>query len=590
MRSITFYSYKGGVGRTLALANVAHYLAQLGQRVVAIDLDLEAPGLHYKLKTHTPPSVGLIDLVGEFIEHGRIRPVHDWLSPVWDSGTGSIQLLSSGLAPSSSYWRQFASIDWRAFLVGAEQPMGAGDGLAFFLELKQRIALEANPDYLLMDARTGITELGGIASSVLADDLVCFFVRNDESIEGTKEILRALAGTSRLSASRLRIFPILARLPELEEEDDEREILADVSARLELAGIPSIEPIMIVHSFPALQVEERLLMLDDDPHVLESQIYADYARFFSSILPPDIAETSLQRSIEDAQKLAYKNPDEAQKILVRIAHRQPHVLSYRALLEFYRLRGEKPQRLIEGARKLAELSGDYEDDLVWSTVVDNLNEIASEPDRDTLRFVERAWRARGSRDPDVGIRMAEALQEVGDPKQASAVLMSLVEATPSIDGELLAKVILRLVSMDLAKAALQLSPIVRRELRVPALQRAWGRAVTTAQARDEAAALLAHPDVDARAFRTRPSTWFELLRLTGQQDRVVPAARKMADELIGMTRAEGLAHRHDSTIKQLYEALEQDELQDVFLQQLRVSLHRPSDKRRFAHLERRLKG
>jgi MinD-like ATPase involved in chromosome partitioning or flagellar assembly len=47
---ITFYSYKGGTGRSMALANVAHILAWRiaapGKRVLAIDWDLEAPGLH----------------------------------------------------------------------------------------------------------------------------------------------------------------------------------------------------------------------------------------------------------------------------------------------------------------------------------------------------------------------------------------------------------------------------------------------------------------------------------------------------------------------------------------------------------------
>ena len=43
---ITFYSYKGGTGRTMALANVAWILASNGKRVLAVDWDLESPGLH----------------------------------------------------------------------------------------------------------------------------------------------------------------------------------------------------------------------------------------------------------------------------------------------------------------------------------------------------------------------------------------------------------------------------------------------------------------------------------------------------------------------------------------------------------------
>src|SRR5437588_5155474 len=49
METVAFYSYKGGVGRTLLVANTAQFLAMSGRQVVALDLDLEAPGLHQKL-------------------------------------------------------------------------------------------------------------------------------------------------------------------------------------------------------------------------------------------------------------------------------------------------------------------------------------------------------------------------------------------------------------------------------------------------------------------------------------------------------------------------------------------------------------
>jgi len=41
----TFYSYKGGVGRSMALANVAEYLYSRGARIIIVDWDLDAPGL-----------------------------------------------------------------------------------------------------------------------------------------------------------------------------------------------------------------------------------------------------------------------------------------------------------------------------------------------------------------------------------------------------------------------------------------------------------------------------------------------------------------------------------------------------------------
>lgn len=42
---LSFYSFKGGVGRTTALLSLAIQVAREGKRVVVVDLDLEAPGL-----------------------------------------------------------------------------------------------------------------------------------------------------------------------------------------------------------------------------------------------------------------------------------------------------------------------------------------------------------------------------------------------------------------------------------------------------------------------------------------------------------------------------------------------------------------
>src|SRR5258705_6268790 len=68
---ITFYSYKGGTGRTMALANVAWILAANGKRVLVVDWDLESPGLHRFFHPFIDPQVlastgGVIELIREF--------------------------------------------------------------------------------------------------------------------------------------------------------------------------------------------------------------------------------------------------------------------------------------------------------------------------------------------------------------------------------------------------------------------------------------------------------------------------------------------------------------------------------------------
>lgn len=80
------------------------------------------------------------------------------------------------------------------------------------LDLQARIAEELKPDYLLIDVRTGVTELGGLATTVLADTVVCLFVANQESLDGTLTVIEALKGAPRLANRKpIRVVPVLSR-------------------------------------------------------------------------------------------------------------------------------------------------------------------------------------------------------------------------------------------------------------------------------------------------------------------------------------------------------------------------------------------
>ncbi|MBF0560918.1 MAG: P-loop NTPase [Alphaproteobacteria bacterium] len=59
------FSIKGGVGRSTAFAMLALALARKGQRVIVVDLDLEAPGIGSLLLGETLPAYGLVDWLAE---------------------------------------------------------------------------------------------------------------------------------------------------------------------------------------------------------------------------------------------------------------------------------------------------------------------------------------------------------------------------------------------------------------------------------------------------------------------------------------------------------------------------------------------
>ena len=94
----TFYSYKGGVGRTMALANIAVLLAKEGLRVLIVDWDLEAPGLHryFQLEDELGRD-GLIDLLEHCARSSEVK--QRWrtsVTPVMLDRKTKLDLIAAG--------------------------------------------------------------------------------------------------------------------------------------------------------------------------------------------------------------------------------------------------------------------------------------------------------------------------------------------------------------------------------------------------------------------------------------------------------------------------------------------------------------
>lgn len=283
METITFYSYKGGTGRTLLVAHTARYLALSGKRVVALDLDLEAPGLHYRLAPGTTPYRGVTDYLVDSLGAGRApeAPLTDYVLPIAvPEGTdGRLWLFAAGPAPSGSYWKQLTSLLHLSPFLEAN-----GTALAAVLDLKARIEDELTPDYLLIDARTGITEIGGMATSVLADKVVCLFVDNRESIDGTRAVIRSLRKAERPSGyPPVQVFPVLSRVTgDLEDLDEAKQFaLEDLNS-----GATGSE---IVHDVYPIRADPRI---DNDdtspassPSVPLKGAFRDYRFLLSALMP-----------------------------------------------------------------------------------------------------------------------------------------------------------------------------------------------------------------------------------------------------------------------------------------------------------------
>lgn len=253
-RIVTFYSYKGGTGRSMALANIAWILASNGHRVLAIDWDLEAPGLHryfrpFLLDQGVHSSPGLIDMLINYaievmtpVEEG-VALANDWYVPLTDisryttslkweffPGEGTVDLMPAG-QQDESYPSRVTSFDWEDFY----NRLG---GWGFLEALKAR--LRKSYDYILIDSRTGVSDTSGICTVQMPDALAVCFTYNIQSIEGAAAIAISVQEQRQKLGLSVRIFPVPMRV-----EQQETDRLAEVqpiarrafSATLEAQGL-----------------------------------------------------------------------------------------------------------------------------------------------------------------------------------------------------------------------------------------------------------------------------------------------------------------------------------------------------------------
>jgi CobQ/CobB/MinD/ParA nucleotide binding domain len=229
-RVLTFYSFKGGTGRSMALANVASILANRngGQRVLAIDWDLEAPGLHRYFRPYIRVSgpvdrdseiegrPGLIELLS--LLRGRLSGASEPLERddlmntcfaevdlreyTLQTDIPGLQFVKAGRF-DSSYSAKIRAFEWESLYTSQPSFFGA---FADYL-VKQY-------DFVLIDSRTGFTDISGICTALMPDTLVAVFTPNRQSLSGVLDVIKQASGHRARSDDlrSFRVFPLVSRV------------------------------------------------------------------------------------------------------------------------------------------------------------------------------------------------------------------------------------------------------------------------------------------------------------------------------------------------------------------------------------------
>jgi MinD-like ATPase involved in chromosome partitioning or flagellar assembly/tetratricopeptide (TPR) repeat protein len=316
MRVITFYSFKGGVGRTQLLLNVACTVAARGKNVALVDMDIHAPGLSF-MKSLAPkdgesPPGGLIDFFESvvaadgqadaeitdltacayeppFIREKLSARAKDagnlWLIPCADfHGSASPE------EARTAYLKQLDQLAPSLQRLAARSRKHALSSRAHYNpilsemeeQLEELNSGKGPPDFLFIDARTGFTEISDMIFCHGASHLVLVSGLNEQNQTGLDLALSELSQRGD-DGWRQRLSIALSLIPWGEDEAVHKAVQnvkallrkhADGSGSL-LGNEDTRDPFRIPYH-PRLAVTDSPIVLDFPESPL-SQIYEECA-------------------------------------------------------------------------------------------------------------------------------------------------------------------------------------------------------------------------------------------------------------------------------------------------------------------------
>jgi hypothetical protein len=213
----------------MALANMAWLLARAGRTVLAIDWDLEAPGLHryfhpFLSDPELTSSEGMIDFAIRFVEEASAKDVSEKLAPDWyvpysNIGPyvrtldypfpdgGALDFVGAG-KQGPGYGGRVNSFNWKHFY----DKLG---GWSVIEEMGKQLRLDY--DFILVDSRTGVSDTAGICTVQLPDDVVICFTLNYQSVDGAASVAGSIL-EQRLRLGRpVRLLPVPMRVLDAEK-------------------------------------------------------------------------------------------------------------------------------------------------------------------------------------------------------------------------------------------------------------------------------------------------------------------------------------------------------------------------------------
>lgn len=192
-RLISFYSFKGGVGRTTTMVLSAIELAKRGKKVVMIDMDLEAPGVSSLFPGEEISKYGVLDFLIESQVYGNEVNIDEYLYTVSEychvSQEGGELYVVPALGQVCRNDVELYRKNLMRFDLNIPEYREAVTPIDVLLT---KVDSFLTPDYILIDTRSGLHQIGGITLSRYSDMAVLFFYGSQQNAEGMKMVFPVL--------------------------------------------------------------------------------------------------------------------------------------------------------------------------------------------------------------------------------------------------------------------------------------------------------------------------------------------------------------------------------------------------------------
>lgn len=260
---VSFYSYKGGVGRSVILIQTAYLLAKQGKKVAIIDLDIEAPSFNDIFEDDIKNNNGIINyLFNKLYNINNEDSVVKFVSKLNINLNGEIYIVPAGEI-NFRYIKKLELLKEKRIYENQ-----------YIIEFIKELEKYYNVDYVLIDSRTGLNNWGALSVTDIADEVFLCGYPNKENVKGINLILSLIENKKKCNV-------IFSRIDSLVNEGMEKakELFNKLNIDQEFIGIPYDSKIALSDKYPIEYMEDGFNQISE--YLLEDEIIRNNIKILS---------------------------------------------------------------------------------------------------------------------------------------------------------------------------------------------------------------------------------------------------------------------------------------------------------------------